>query len=57
MRAAKFLVAVVGAGVTSALTIWGPETSVGQVLVVVAAVLTAVGVWATPNTPPAEGDA
>lgn len=46
---AKFLVAVAGAGVTSALTIWGPETSAGQVLVVVAAVLTAIGVWAVPN--------
>lgn len=46
---AKFLTAVVGAGVTSALTIWGPETGAGRVLVVISAVLTAVGVWAVPN--------
>lgn len=50
-RYAKAIAAIGGAGVTAALGIWGPQTPVGQVLVVVAAVLTAVGVYMTPNKP------
>lgn len=45
----KFIAAVVGAGVTSALQIWGPDTKVGQILTVVSAVLTAVAVYTVPN--------
>lgn len=48
---AKFLVAVAGAIVTSALTIWGPETNVGHILVILAAGLTAASVYAVRNEP------
>lgn len=48
-RYAKAIVAALGGAVTAALTIWGPETTVGQVLVIVSAALTALGVYATPN--------
>lgn len=51
MKALKALVAVIGGAITSALTIWGPDTTVGQVLVVVAALLTAVSVYLVPNAP------
>ena len=52
----KFIAAVIGGAVTSALTIWGPDTSVGQVLVVASALITAISVYAFPNeqqVPPA----
>jgi len=49
MRAAKAVVAILGAGVTAALGIWGPDTSVGRVLVIVAAICTAAGVYLVPN--------
>lgn len=45
----KFWAAVLGATVTTALTIWGPDTPVGQGLVVAAAFFTAVGVFAVEN--------
>ena len=45
----KFWAAVLGATVTTALTIWGPDTSTGQGLVVVAAFCTAIGVFAVEN--------
>lgn len=47
----KAIVAIVGGAITSALTIWGPETTVGQVLTVVMTLLTAVGVYVARNTP------
>jgi hypothetical protein len=53
MKAAKAVVAIVGAGVTAALGIWGPDTGVGQVLVVVAALCTAAAVYLVPNAPAA----
>jgi len=49
---AKALVAVVGAAVTAALGLVPPDTTLWQVLTVAAAVLTALGVYAVPNTPP-----
>lgn len=51
MRAAKAVAAIIGAGVTAALGIWGPDTTVGQILVVAAALCTAAGVYLVPNTP------
>ena len=45
----KFIVAVIGAAVTSALQIWGPDTKVGQVLTVVSAITTAAAVYIFPN--------
>ena len=51
MKYAKAVAAIVGAAVTAALGIWGPDTTVGQVLVVVAAVCTAAGVYLVPNQP------
>lgn len=50
-RYAKFIVAVLGAVVTSALTIWGPDTSVGHILVIASAALTAISVYAVKNAP------
>lgn len=47
----KFIAAVAGAVVTSALTIWGPETNVGRILVIVSAGLTAATVYAVRNEP------
>lgn len=52
---AKAIVAVLGGVVTAALTIWGPDTQVGQILVVVSAGLTALGVYAYPNSTTAVG--
>lgn len=48
-RYRKFIAALLGAGVTSALQIWGPDTQVGQVLTVVSAITTAAAVYAFPN--------
>lgn len=48
-RYVKFIVAAVGGAITSALTIWGPDTTVGQVLVVASALITAISVYAFPN--------
>lgn len=48
-RYIKAIVAVIGGAVTSALTIWGPDTTVGQVLVVASAMITALSVYAFPN--------
>lgn len=51
MYAAKALVAIVGAGVTAALGIFPADTGVWQALTIAAAVLTAAGVYLTPNAP------
>jgi len=47
----KAIAAVGGAAVTTALTIWSPDTKVGQALVILAAALTALSVYALPNAP------
>ncbi len=49
MSAAKAIVAVIGAAVTAALGIVPPSTTVWQVLTVISAALTAVGVYLVPN--------
>ena len=46
---AKAYVALAGSIATALLAVYGPETSVGQVLTVVSVVATAVGTWAIPN--------
>lgn len=51
MRYRKFWAALVGAGATSALSIWGPDTTAGQVATVVVALATAATVYAVPNEP------
>lgn len=48
---AKFIVAVLGAGVTSALSLADPGTDVFKYLTIASAVLTAVAVYAVPNKP------
>jgi hypothetical protein len=48
---AKAIVAILGAGITAALGIWGPDTKVGMVLTILAAMITAASVYAVPNTP------
>jgi len=59
MKAAKFWVGLIGAVVTSLLTVFGPGTRTYQVLTVVSALVTAAGVYLVPNapaiTPPADG--
>ncbi len=47
----KFYVGLAGAVVQAALQFVGPDGTAGQVLAVVAALLTAVGVYAFPNKP------
>lgn len=51
MRAAKFVVGLVGAVVTTLLQLLGPEGTTGKVLTIVAALVTAIGVYVWPNTP------
>ena len=48
---AKFIVAVVGAGISAALTFAAPDTPEFKWLTIGAAVLTAVGVYFVPNSP------
>ncbi len=45
---AKAYVALVGSIATAVLGVVGPETPTGSILVIVAAVCTAVGTWAVP---------
>jgi hypothetical protein len=54
-RYAKAIVAVLGAVVTSALTIWGPDTNVGRFLVIASAGLTAASVYVVRNAPEGSG--
>ena len=50
---AKGIAALVGSVCTALLGIYGPETDMGRILTVVAAVATAVVTWAIPNADPA----
>lgn len=47
----KFVVAVIGAGVTSALTLTLPEEPAFKYLTIASAVLSAILVYAVPNKP------
>jgi hypothetical protein len=47
----KFYVGLAGAVVVAAVQVWGPDGTVGKALTVVAAVLTAVGVYMAKNQP------
>ena len=51
---AKFIVAILGAGITAALGVVAPDTDIWRVLTIAAAVVTAAGVYATPNKPTAD---
>lgn len=46
---AKAYVSLIGALATALLGIYGPDTEVGHVLLIVVALATAFGTWATPN--------
>lgn len=46
---AKAYVALAGSIATALLAVYGPETTVGQVLTVVSVIATAIGTWAVPN--------
>ena len=47
----KFVAAILGAIITSALTVVGPDTDLFKVLTVVSAGITAVAVYLVPNQP------
>lgn len=49
MDKAKFYVALAGAVATALLSVFGPDSRVGQVLTVISVVATAVGVYLVPN--------
>lgn len=49
MKNAKAVVALIGSTATALLAVYGPETSVGHVLTVLAVVATAFGTWAIEN--------
>ena len=48
---AKGIVAIIGAAVTAALGIVPPHTTTWQILTVLAAAVTAAGVYLVPNAP------
>ena len=52
LNAAKAYVALVGAIAVALLGIYGPETTVGHWLTVIAAVCTAIATFAVPNKQP-----
>lgn len=54
---AKAIVAVLGAGITAALSIITPDTDLYNVLTIVAAMVTAFGVYAVPNKGTTDGRA
>lgn len=53
---AKAIVAIIGAGLTAALGIVSPDTELFSVLTIIAAMVTASGVYLIPNAP-ADADA
>lgn len=53
MKYAKALVAIAGSTVTAALAIAPPHSGAWQVLTILAAALTATGVYLVPNKPTA----
>ena len=53
MKAAKFVVGLVTAVGVALSTIYGPDTTVGHVVTIALAVAGAIGVYLTPNAPPA----
>jgi hypothetical protein len=48
-QSAKAYVALIGSIATALLAVYGPDTTVGQVLTIVTVIATAVGTWAVPN--------
>jgi hypothetical protein len=57
MKTAKFWVGLAGGIVTSLLTVYGPDTRTGQVLTVISALVTALGVYLVPNAPKGDDEA
>lgn len=51
MKQAKAYVALAGSVATALLGVFAADSTVGQVLTVVAVVATAFATWATPNAP------
>jgi NAD-dependent SIR2 family protein deacetylase len=51
MQYAKLIVTLVGAGITTALGLIPPTTTLWIVLTIVSAMLTAYGVYKVPNAP------
>lgn len=51
MQYLKFYAAIIGAGITAALGVVGPDTDLFKILTVLAALVTAAGVYAVPNAP------
>jgi hypothetical protein len=49
MTSAKAYAALVGSLVTGLLGVYGPDTDVGKVLVVVGVIVTAISTWRIPN--------
>lgn len=49
MKNAKAYVALIGSTATALLAVYGPDTTVGHVLTVIAVVATAFGTWAVEN--------
>ncbi len=47
----KAIAAVGGTAVTAALGVWGPDTNVGHLLIILGAALTTLGVYVVPNAP------
>jgi len=45
----KAIAAIGGSAVTAALGIWESDTNIGRVLIILAAALTTLGVYALPN--------
>jgi hypothetical protein len=56
MQYAKAYAALLGSIATALLAVFTADTTVGQVLTVVAVVATAVGTWAVPNAPALKSD-
>ena len=52
---AKFVVAIIGAGITSALTVVGPDEPLFKILTVASAICTAIAVYAVPNQDSKDG--
>lgn len=53
LKNAKAYAALLGSIATALLAVFAADTTVGQVLTVVAVVATAVATWRVPNTPAA----
>lgn len=51
MKYAKFWVALIGGAATSAVTLFGPDSTAGKVATILVAACTAAAVYMVPNEP------